>query len=217
MVYALIPQMKVNDREIIGLEPSERDFAELVEVEDPTPDGGLYMTYGRALVSGRRVKLDHIPKQMKEHGGGVLADYTSSYSLLCVSDKFKAVVEAIEPGVHQFIPFEIVGTRKRHVADRWFMVVCNRLDTVDREHTTMVLKNSVVWRQASEVPSEQWPPHIDSNTPGELFLSLSQIGNHHLWYDKHLGDDHPLASDVLVEALKTSGVTGVSFSERRAV
>ena len=163
---------------------------------------------------------------MRAYDDGVLPDYTSSYGLLCVSDTFKAVVETFEPGVHQFIPFEIVGDRKKYFADRWFnsyiasrwfMVVCNRLDTVDREHTTLVLRNGVVWRQAREVPSEQWPAGIDADTRGELYFSLSQIGDRHLWRDKHLGDEHPLVSDILVQALKESGVTGVSFAERQAV
>lgn len=218
MVYALVPEMKVDGKSKMGLEPFNSDIRDLIEVEDATPDGGVYMNHGRALSSGRRIKLDHVPKQMKQDSQGVLADYSTPYGLLCVSDKFKNIVEKIEPGVHQFIPFEVVGAGKKHVADMWFMVVCNRLDSVDREQTTLILYRDAMWLPASDVGREHWPMNYDPSKPNKLVFSRAQIGDHHLWFDKHIGFSIvPLASDKLVESLVEAGVTGISFSEREAV
>jgi hypothetical protein len=218
MVYALINEMKVDGKSTIGLEPTKGDDYMKIEVEDTTPDGGLYMNHGRALVSGRRIKLDHVSKQMKQYSAGIIPDYQTTHGFICVTDKFKSVVEAVEPGVHQFIPFEVVGAGKKNVANLWFMVVCNRLDSVDREHTTLVLDHGEAWLSAREVSREQWPAHIRPDTPSRLVFSLLQIGKHHLWFDKHIETASlPYVSAKLAEALKTAGVTGVSFKERETV
>jgi hypothetical protein len=217
MVYALGPEHKIEGKSIAGFQPTNDDYLQ-IEVEDPTPDGGLFMDGGDTLTSGRRIKPDHVPRQMKLDGGTVIADYTSYNGFLCVTDKFKNVVEAVEPGVHQFIPFEAVGTGKKHLANLWIMVVCNRLDSVDRDHTTLILYRNHMWIPAQDVPSEHWPSSYDPSKPVKLVHNLSKIGDHHLWYDKHIGyQKRPLASNELVEALKISGVTGVSFHEREAV
>jgi hypothetical protein len=216
MVYGLISDMKVDGKRIAGFQPKNDDYLK-IEVEDPTPDGGLFMDGGDTLTSGRRIKLDHVPKQMKLDGGTLIADYTSYNGFLCVTDKFKNVVEAVEPGVHQFIPFEVVGAGKKHIANLWFMIVCNRLDSVDREHTTLILYREHMWVSAKDVSSEHWPSSYDPSKPNKLAFNLSQIDDHHLWFDKHLTDDHPLASAAMVNAWREAGVTGVSFVEREAV
>jgi hypothetical protein len=187
MVYALINDGKVGGKATVGLEPTNGDDYMLIEVEDPTTDGGLYMNHGRALVSGRRVKLEHVPKQMRQDGPAVIPDYGRSHGLIYMTDKFKAVVEAVEPGVHQFIPFEIVGPKKVVIAKMWFMVVCTRLDSVDREHTTLILDHGVIWASHRDVPREDWPENFDSSKPNRLVFNFAQIGDRHLWYDKHDG------------------------------
>jgi hypothetical protein len=218
MVYALISGMQLDGKPIAGFQLGNDDYRK-IEVEDPTPDGGLYMNHDRALVSGRRIKLDHVPKQMKLDGGTVIADYTSYNGFLCVADKFKNVVESVEPGVHQFIPFEAVGADKNHIANLWIMVLCNRLDGVDREHTTMILNRGVIWCPVRDMVrrGEELPAGVDPNVSARLVLNLSQIGNHHIWFDKHHADSHPLASDEIVAALRATGVTGVSYEEVEAV
>lgn len=217
MVYALISEMKHEGKRIAGFQPKNDDYLK-IEVEDPTPDGGLFMDGGDTLTSGRPIKLDHVPKKMKLDGGSFIADYTSYNNFLCVTDKFKGVVEVVEPDVHQFIPFQAVGSCNNHVADLWIMVVCNRLDSVDRQHTTLILYRDHMWLPAKDVSSEHWPSSFDPSKPGKLAFNLSQIGDHHLWYDKHIGiQKRPYASGKLVEALNFAGVTGISFSEKEAI
>lgn len=217
MVYALIADMKHDGKRNAGFQPPNKDFQK-IEVEDPTPDGGLFMDGSDTLTSGRRIKLSYVPKQMKLDGGTFIADYTSYNGFLCVTDKVKVVIEEVEPGVHQFIPFEVVGPGKKHIADMWIMIVCNRIDSVDRENTTLILYREHMWVSAKDVSSEHWPSKYDPSKPNRLVFNLSQIGNRHLWFDKHLGTTRiPYVSDQLVEALRLSGVTGVTFSEREAV
>lgn len=215
LVFALINEPKVHGKKTCSIVLMKGDNEQLIEVEDSTPDDGMRVNHGRALVSGRRVKADYVPKQMRLERDGVIPDYGRSYGLFHATDKFKDVVEAIEPDLHQFIPFELVGPRKKYVADLWFMFVCNRLDTVDRERTTLVLVDGKMWLPAREAPRDQWPSHVDSGSQSMLFFDLNRIGDHHLWFDKHIIQELPLVSEKLASSLKDAGVTGVAFSERR--
>lgn len=218
MVYALVPEMNFNGEPIAGFRP-ENDNYQNIELEDPTPDGGIYMSYGRALVSGRRIKLDHVPRQMIVENGSFLVDYTSSNGFQIVTEKCKSIVELVEPGVHQFVPFEAVDSRKSHVADLWIMIVCNRLDSVDRQRTTLVLRNGSIWCSASDMVrrGEEIPEGVDPSVPGKVFFDLSKIGSHHLWFDKHLGYQFPHISGALFDALTSADVSGASFVKEESV
>lgn len=216
MVYVVNPQGRSPTRGFLNLKeiPGDGDRKK-IEVADSTPDGGLYFGHGRALVSGRRVLEAHFPKRLKKDSGSRFADFDRFHSLTCVSDKFKSVVEAIEPGVHQFVPFQIVGPGRAVLADMWFMVVCNRLDSVDREHTTLILLDGVDWMPGREVPREQWPEGFDPGREAKLVFNLAQIGGHHLWYDKHLGYG-PYLSDRLADALVAAELTGFDLIRQEA-
>lgn len=216
MVYALNNNIRIDGKRVVSLELMRGDDVNLIEVADATPDGGLYFEHGRALVSGRAIKLDHVPRQMRVDVGSVIPDYGSSYALKFVSDRFKSVVEALEPGVHQFIPFQIVGPKKAVLADMWLMVVCNRIDSVDREHTTLILDRGTIWMQYQEVPREEWPPNFNPHRAPRFVFNLNQIGDHHLWYDKHSGHG-PYLSGKLANALTAAEVTGTKLVKQEAV
>ncbi|MEP7348685.1 MAG: DUF1629 domain-containing protein [Sphingorhabdus sp.] len=216
MVYALSNKIQVDGKRVVSLEPVKTNEIIQIEVEDSSPDGGLYFGHGRALISGRRIKTDHIPQQMKIDVGTVIPDYGSSHYLKFVSDRFKSVVEAVEPGVHQFIPFQIVGAHKALLADMWFMVVCNRLDSVDREHTTLVLYRGRDWVPHQDISREEWPSDFNPNREPRFVFNLSQIGDHHLWYDKHSGYG-PYLSDALADALTAGDLTGINLVKQEAV
>lgn len=220
MVYGITPKGIKASLGFVNLEvmPGDKDYQK-IEVEDPTPDGGLYMDDGRALRSGRRVKTEHFPEALKKVSGSKVPDFDWLNSLIYVSDRFKSIVEAIEPGIHQFIPFQIVGPKKAVLADMWFMVVCNRLDTVDRENTTLLLLRGRIWTPPQDIPrlpEHLRPDNVDPNVEARLVFNLEQIGDHHLWFDKHLGRG-PYLSDKLADALMSAEVTGANLTKLEAV
>ncbi len=195
----------------------------LVEVEDPTPDGGLRTDDGRALISGRRVKTDHFPSRLMTAEGsiGVVADFYKVRRFLIVSPALREIVERFEPGVHQFEPVQIVNRAEDVLADMFIMVVCNRLDSVDREHTPMVLWRDTIWSPPRDIadfePKEDWPEGFDPTAESRLFFSSRQIGEKHLWRDKHLGGEPFNLSSALAEAFLAAGMTGMTLTERREV
>ncbi|MET4131408.1 hypothetical protein ABIE62_000520 [Porphyrobacter sp. MBR-155] len=220
MVYAVTTQSLNRKYGFVELELIRGDGdLKKVELQDPTQDDGKYMhhEHGRHWDSGRALKVAHLPKQLRRRSGRNIPDFDKFNGLFVVSDKFKSIVERLEPGVHQFIPFQIVERGGVVRADMWFMVVCNRLDTVDRERTTMMLHIGRLWAWSRDVPEDHWPEGFVSRGRDEkIVFNHAQVGNHHIWRDKHEAT-MTLVSDAMAEALRTAGVTGIDFFEQESV
>jgi hypothetical protein len=170
-----------------------------IEYVDTTPEfgtiGGLFDP-GR-LNLGRPIKSDHVPK--KFHWGGPknrkLPDALWGRSMLLVSDRLKTLIERFEPDIHQFFQIDVVfKSDKQLAAQMHFINVCARLDSVDRAHTT--------W----EFDRIGWTP----DKGGQLVFNLDQIGNHHLWHDKHIFNGL-MISDALHDAMVKESITGLVF------
>ncbi|MEM6826774.1 MAG: DUF1629 domain-containing protein [Pseudomonadota bacterium] len=198
--------------------PGDGDHTK-VELEDATQDDGKYMykEHGRHWDSGRALKVDHFSKQLRRISGKNIPDFDRFHGLSIVSDKFKSIVEEFEPGVHQFVPFQIIEKGGDVLADMWFMVVCNRLDTADREHTTKLLFLGRTWTFSRHVPEGHLPDgFVPRDGEEKIVFNNAQVGDHHLWRDKHEAT-MILMSDALVEALQREGVTGIEFYEQESV
>jgi hypothetical protein len=59
--------------------------------------------------------------------------------MIVVSGRFREIVDQFEPGVHQFLPVRYVDEQANVLAERYYFITCNRLDSVDRIRTTMIL------------------------------------------------------------------------------
>lgn len=184
-----------------------------VELIDPSPDGG-YTPQG--LYSGRRIKTETLPKRMKwlDRHGHPVPDFDRQHALN-VSARAKALIEQFEPDVHQFVPVEYIDRASNHLEDRFFLIVGNRIDSLDRDKTTMVLVRSKIWRPARDLVDrpELIPPGTDMNVEPKMVFSKGQIGGAQMWCDKHLFNGGPYISNELADAFKRSGMTGLGLSE----
>lgn len=215
MVYYISNETKVAGEETINLDLPPGADERQIKVLDPTPDGGLFFD-DRALVSGRRVMTDYFPKYMKKRSGSIIPDYGNWYGLTYVSDRFRQIVEAVEPGGHQFIPFQITGPKKAVLAEMFFMNICNRLDSIDREHTTLILDRGRIWLPHQDIPRNEWPENFDPTRPIRLVFNDKQIGVCHLWYDKH-HIDGPFISDKLAEMLRDAELSGIKLEKAESI
>lgn len=191
MVYAMAYRPKASSYPSADI--LEGNTGEL-ELEDITPDGGTGLQISRSF-SGRRAKPDSVPKTIRWNGRRKLLDYETTHKRT-VSPRFRDLIEAIEPGVHQFVPVEFVAKDGSPLATRWFWQVCNRLDSVHRERTNYVLDRGV-WR----APNDQ---------EHRLVFDLETIGDAKFWHDKHeiLG---PLIIDAVKDRLEAGGMTGIHY------
>ena len=212
--YQTVGEYKVNIRNLDG-DPLK------VEIADTTPDDGLYPTIGStySATSGRPIKTEFVPTKIEWQDSQPVPDVDQPFGMLSVPDKFKDIVEQIEPGVHQFLPVEFVDVDGSHLASRWFFIVCKRIDSVDREHSSMILTDKGLWRSAKQLlrrNPEQIPPDFDVSAEPKLVFNLSQIGGAHAWCDKFLLHGW-LISDQLAEALMRAELSGISLSKTESV
>jgi hypothetical protein len=208
MVYGL--DVKPEHGYYVEVEPVDGDLRQ-VKLVDETPDGG-YPPRGLPMVAGRRVKTEHLPTRMKwlDRRGNPIPDFDNAH-ILNVSARAKALIEAMEPGVHQFVPVAYEDASGRHLEDRFFLFVGNRLDTMHPDNPTMVLASGVIWAPVLDLvhDGEEIPPGKDPNAPVKLIVSKAKVGSAHLWVEKHLTGGATFISDELARAIAEAGLTGV--------
>jgi hypothetical protein len=182
-----------------------------VELVDPSPDGGVPLDGAYVFVAGRPVVPEFMPRRMRwrDPQGRPIPDFEDGL-ILSVSSRARGLIETLEPGAHQFLPVRFEDAAGGSIEQRYFLIVCNRIDSVDREHTTMLLWQGEVWQPAHLLPRDDLPPGFDASVEPRLVFSLSRIGRHHLWRDKHLRQG-PFVSAMLADALTESGMTGLDL------
>lgn len=201
----LFRYLPINDR-VPNVEVAQGNWrrlgrrGEYLELEDYTPDGGRGLRFGFfELESGRRVKSDGVPKKVYWKSRKQPLDF-EWVIFKSVSDRLRTLIEEIEPGVHQFEPLEFISKDGISLFHHWFWQICNRLDTIHRQKTDMVL-DELVWKPNDEIPS--------SKQVGAVF-DLERIGSASFWYDKHVSGG-PFCSDHAKNVIVASGLPGFEF------
>jgi hypothetical protein len=181
--------------------------AEIVEgskgplvLEDETPDGGVALRGSSTAFSGRRVKPETLPKVIRWKSRQKIGDFADDCRHT-VSSRLRALIEEIEPGVHQFEPIKFLAKDGSFLEDRWFWQICNRIDSVNRQATKMILRNGVIWAADFTLPE---------NEQGSMVFDTLQIGSAKFWHDKHVGAGNFCTDDVR-EILDKAKITGLRY------
>jgi hypothetical protein len=166
MVYWLYADVEIE----YDLKPRALDGdVDKIELVDATPDDGAPI-YPNTINIGRPIKSEFVPtRAVMEAPKGTLPDLLHSFAFF-VDDKFMAVLERLEPGVHQFFPIEIFWEDGTYAASRYWFQTCNRLDSVDPE-TTTVPRGNRTWLMSKG---------------GDFVFSKKNIGPHHAWEDMRI-------------------------------
>lgn len=176
------------------VEVIEGNSSEL-ELEDMTDDGGIGLNISRSF-SGRRAKPDSMPKVIRWMGKRKLLDYEGAYTGYSVSDRFRALIEEIEPSVHQFEPIRFVTKGGTLLEKRWFWQICNRIDSVHSERSNLVL-GPRTWRA---------PPKPEVQ---RIVFDMTSIGGAQFWHDKHIKGT--FISTTAKCRISEAGISGVHF------
>jgi hypothetical protein len=173
---------------------------------------------GEAYASGFRVQADGLPKVVRIADARHLIDLDTDGALKYASARARHLIERFEPGVHQFEPVDFVDRNGAKLADMFALFVCRRLDSVDRDHTNMLLSPSY-WRPARDVARRKpglVPPGYDLDQPSRCVFSERQVGSAHLWRDIHIAHNIYMSGE-LVDAFDAEGLTGLAKVKQPSV
>ena len=148
------------------------------------------------LGCGRAVKPEFVPTKVQWGGPkrGRVPETLQGRGMMLVNARFKDIIERFEPGLHQFLPLTLLWKDDTVAQDMYFFNICSRLDTVDRIATTAEFGSEIMWRPET----------------GTIVFSPAQMGNHHIWIDKHIYYGW-FVSDQLHDALVGAKITGIGF------
>ena len=182
-----------------------------VELADPTPDGGVPLDGAFLFTAGRKIRPEFVPRRMRwnDPSRRAIPDF-DHHLILNVSGRARGLIEALEPGVHQFLPVTFQAPDGAILEQRYFLIVCNRIDSVDRAGTTLLLWQDRVWEAAHVLPRDERPTADRADAEPRLVFNLGRIGRCHLWRDKHLRQG-PFLSATLAAAVAESGLTGLDL------
>lgn len=167
-----------------------------------------------ALLCGRPLDPQFVAKQVYWGSRRKPFDYFKLHAANIISSRFKAIVEALEPDVHQFFPVAVTRKDGTKIADHWMWVVCNLIDGVDRGKTTLLLWKGGVWTASYRDDHGEW-----CNVPDpKLIFSLKQCAGYHFWFDKHLHVNKKIiCSDAAAMMLMDAKLSGLKFMKMDAV
>jgi len=191
-----------------------------IEVADKTADAGFDANTAATYPArqGRPILPEHVFTRVEWQESGPVPDVETVRGMLVVSDRFREIVEKFEPGVHQFLPVDYVDGHGAGLAKRYVFVACNRIDSIDRAQTTMVLFKGL-WVPARDLDrrKQEIPPGIDVNAEPRLVFNNAQIGGRHAWSDMFLPLYGPFLSDALAMALQAERFTGIALGKQESV
>lgn len=180
------------------------DFKDALAIDRTRSGHELKRTGVDAFQSGLLISPDHVPNRARWSSRSAPVDYVTLRGSSCISPRMKAIIEQFEPDAHQFFPLTVVNKTGDVIAERWLWVVCNRIDSVDRERTNLFLKHGMTWR-------------ADGVEKPKLVFSLAQIGRCHFWRDKHLDSGNLICSDQAGVALAAANLTSLKLTQKETV
>lgn len=142
--------------------------------QDKSDDGGLYVK-NTMFDTGRPIQTEHFPRTWKRKPSkNPIPDVMSAWKgNLFVSKRFKDLIEEFEPGVHQFLPADLM-TRGKVVAEMYYFVVCNRLDALDPAACVPLLEPGA--RRYAGV----------RRTGDKFVFDARKVAGHHVFRDKRI-------------------------------
>jgi hypothetical protein len=152
------------------------------------------------LLKGWRWPMQDKPfrEQLEKYEEDII-DIIPAFGSWAISQQVIDIIEAIEPGVHQYLPYELLNPDGSvHPAKRWLLNVCTRAECVDVE------KSNVAWAPA---PFDY--KFMDHSNDKRLAVKADEARKRAVWFEwRYGGYDAPLISDAFWNAVKSAGLRG---------
>lgn len=161
----------------------------------------IHFQAGPKLLEGWAFPMFEEPLRARlVHQEGAIVDIVNStFGTWAISQKVIDIIESIEPGVHRYLPFELIQPDGSvHPDRRWLLNVCARAEVVDTE------RSNVVWLKG-RMPRK----FADLHGKKHLILKACEMTTRTLWYEwRYNTSPRTFASDRLWDALQAAGIRG---------
>jgi hypothetical protein len=161
-----------------------------------------------------------VPTRIEWQENAPVPDIDTQHGMIVVPERFREIVEQFEPRAHQFLPVTYVDRKGNGLAERYYFVACNRIDSVDREHSTMILYKGM-WIPAADLVRlnrmNEIPAGFDVSAKPKIVFNNAKVGNRHAWSDMFLPLSGPKLADELAEALIEEKFAGALIPKAEAV
>lgn len=185
--------------------PADIDFSEFRDF-GVLPDGTIASK--EFAQQGLPIRGEYLPKELKWGHGELkegVHDFLQTNSCFIASEKFRNTVEALEPGIHQFVEVKITWKNGEAKQRYYWLFPCNRIDSIHDQLCTYDFK------ERNGIRRWQWKPDT------KLVFDLQKIGNTHMWLDRgYHNTDGINISETLKNALEDAKITGVNYYEFEA-
>lgn len=186
-----------------------------VRLAEPDPEFSKIVQEGQhAFGYGLPIAPEGVPSNAAWGAREALYDFLTLCGATIISDRLKNLVEAIEPGIHQYFPLKIFRKNGAPIGSLWIWIVCNRIDSVDRANTTWVLKDNFMWITPQTMKHIDRSYDYDPSIPLKMVFSANQSQGHHFWRDKYVGNERLFCSDEAAAAIDSAKMVGVRLLEK---
>lgn len=150
-----------------------------VEFDGEKPGTGRSL----GLAEGKRSELAELawPKSgYTEKKRKKIPAYIDRWSIQMVSESFRQLVEDMEPGVHQFFPFDLRnGKRGEPAPEQYYILnIATLLDSVDPEKSDVKRRRGVAGKPGT---------FVVSGLSDKFVVRSDVIAGHHLWRERYVG------------------------------
>lgn len=199
-------------KNIVGIAKMDGDFDKVFSVggDGVNQFSTSWNTY--AYRCGLPIQTENLPRNVTLKGRKRnLGDVFHIGLAQVVSPEFRAFVEGLEPGVHQFEPVTL-SWKDKSIAGEWFWFVpCRRVRTLKEDMLNPPLRPSGIWLPIHPETKE----HVPYGTERIVFDS-SKIGDLLIWCDPGLPGEI-YGSDAFVTAYEASGLSGLATGKMETV
>ena len=155
---------------------------------------------------GEPVPEEFYPRTVRLVKGEQLFDYNGYVrGGVIVSKRLKDAVEATEPGVHQFIPVEVLHKDDTPYGEPfWYFIICSRIDAVDPSRGGV---EKLFYTAAPDKFPDKYFWEIKTGGRSKLAVSKEKTAGRAAWRDTRYTTG-TFFSDALIERMKAEGMEG---------
>jgi hypothetical protein len=157
------------------------------------------------MTRGYKIDPTTVPKKMRwESANRIPPDIEKSYGSLIISEQVRDIIESFEPNVHQMLPVDLYRPKANDPFVRYYwLVVCNRIDSVDAKHTT--------FERLGRNKDGIWDLNRDPKKT--IVFNRLAIAGRHMWLDPFIVNGLQLSNE-LGDALIAINPSGAVFTRR---